>query len=216
MGNHKQALEIYVFKLQDPAKAEEWVNVPGPGHGSGQLTICVQIQQSSVLDGRVNTIIWIVSRPSIFFGRGYQFHLSHLAFPLSRPTVALSARLDGGAPHPVETRFSPARIVSSRSDSRLASPSEPSVVSTRTTSRRYQRHERRPRRAGAIVERARETTSSVVDRRWDQGRPWKQKSKRGCLRGESLPRVPQATRTKRHQRVSRVSPLSCANSGASG
>ena len=25
MGNHKQALEIYVFKLHDPAKAEEWV-----------------------------------------------------------------------------------------------------------------------------------------------------------------------------------------------
>ena len=26
MGNHKQALEIYVFKLQDPAKAEEYCN----------------------------------------------------------------------------------------------------------------------------------------------------------------------------------------------
>lgn len=27
MGQHKQALEIYVFKLEDYAKAEEYVNV---------------------------------------------------------------------------------------------------------------------------------------------------------------------------------------------
>jgi hypothetical protein len=28
MGQHKQALEIYVFKLEDPEKAEEWVGPP--------------------------------------------------------------------------------------------------------------------------------------------------------------------------------------------
>lgn len=32
MGQHRQALEIYVFKLQDPEKAEEYVSYFQPSH----------------------------------------------------------------------------------------------------------------------------------------------------------------------------------------